>query len=553
MKKILLLLLFGLFLFATAFAQEPKTSFFKLFTWGEGAAQGVSYETEEMISRYIAIEDGYVIQQYAHSNINNVLMSRFSKIDFDFNEQWRVDFDGFDSLDGSWYRPLPYNETQHDIIIEDKLYTVFDCKIDSVRGQVYQVIDVNTGEKLYTRLLKTGEDGLSRQNSFYQYQDSLFMFAGWASYGFPFVPTIHIMNRKGEIVEKIIIDEFVLPYPRSIKLIKVKPKEGGFDFLYRKIEEGGAFPPNKFYSGSLDSFGFVKNQEELGVLNLFGLTKTYRSGVSVQLDNGNRFVVANLDTNIVNNKSSDLYATFLLEPNGSLIKDSIYNLSPDQTAPTIQDTAYLVGGICKLKNGHVVVAGSIETFTEADDNSLELFIIKYDETGEFLWRRRYDPFPLTNSVTISSSSSLNQIRVSQVHEDKDGGILIGGQMEYLFLSNFQFGYTGAGFLLKLGSDGCFDGDCSGILLANEDPLFDKQKISVNLYPNPVVAELTIEVLGAQSYDVEVLSLDGQVLFAKANIQQSRQALLTRKWPQGIYFVQVKAGSRTFVKSVHVVR
>ncbi|HHB79365.1 MAG TPA: T9SS type A sorting domain-containing protein, partial [Saprospiraceae bacterium] len=279
-----------------------------------------------------------------------------------------------------------------------------------------------------------------------------------------------------------------------------------------------------------------------------------RQSVETNLDNGNRFLIGMMDTIVHYNETqlSAIYATFLLDSNGILIKDSLYNLTPDPIFPInqgfLQDTIYNVGNICKLSTGEVVVAGSMETFNMVEDNSLILFLVKYSADGEFLWRKHYNPFEITGAL------DLNRIWVSQVHEDKDGGILLNGKISYLFdsIAGYPDVYTASGYLLKLDKDGCYNGDCDGGLLLDTDDVLVSSGLDFKLFPNPVSDILNIQYNEEPDYELKIMTSDGRIQYAEQSVKQTNKEIETKDWPQGIYFVLVQSNNKMAVKTINVV-
>ncbi len=182
MKNILII--FTLFFGVLLNAQMPKANFFKLVEWGEGALPQFRLHASfnDELTRLTPLDDGYLLEYIAMSETTIRPMIRFSKIDFDLNEIWRLDILGESSVGNDVYSIyLRQDDAQEDIIIDGKLYTLFASSINfpnGYDGQVYHVIDIETGELLYAKLLKNGQDGLYVRSGFYRYQDSLFMFTG---------------------------------------------------------------------------------------------------------------------------------------------------------------------------------------------------------------------------------------------------------------------------------------------------------------------------------------------------------------------------------------
>ncbi len=544
-------------------AQTPMNHFFKLIEWGEGAHQNLLVKEKEHISRLIPLEDGYLIEYNAISEGLKQMM-RITRLDFDLNVIWETEFDGTNKVGDDYFEIyVTHEETQNDIIIDDQLYSLSRCAFyenssSHYDGLLYYTIDMNTGELLFSKLLWDSSEGLYQKRGFYRYQDSLFMFSGWES-ELPLVAPldckIHILNRSGEVVKKIDLPDIS---GGSKKVVKLSPKEGGFNILYTDYvgsEDKGT--PLILYSGALDSMGNLLYADSLNHLAFSNAIPglVYRGGLETTLDNGNRFVVVQVDTtrrdDLVN--FSVIYRTFLLNPDGKILKDSIYNLSPNSSLPlppgVAQDTFYNVGNICKAADGTVYVAGGIETFYENEDNYMDLFVAKYDETGTFLWRKHYKPFEFLGSFKY------NEIWVTQIHEDKDGGIVLCGKIGYLVdtVSSYPDNYTYSGFILKLGVDGCYGDNCGGQLLDVGEPLLKLSGLEVHLYPNPVVSDvLNVEVVDSP-YDLEIMDVEGKVFFSKEHIQTNKKEINTKKWPEGLYFVKIKVANQIAVKTINITR
>ncbi len=562
MKTIFFIL--GLFFTCTMSAQEPKANFFKLIEWGEGALPKAFLHKSfnDKVIRFIPLDDGYLLEYIASSDSGFLPggfvkpMVRFLRINFNLEEVWRLDVLGGSSVGNDVYTMhLKQDITQDDIIIDGKLYVFFAGATFFANGhsdgQVYYVIDIETGELIYTKLMINGQDGLYERKGFYRYQDSLFMFTGRKNVDAPpFYSKIHIMDRLGNIKDKIPISGTVTTYGG---ILKNRPKPGGFDITFKETPIG-SISEEKLYTGTLDSNGNLVYVDTMDArLETVYWNKIQKQCVETYLDNGNRFMVGMMDTIVQYHETqiSAIYTTFLLDSNGILIKDSLYNLTPNPIFPInqgfLQDTIYNVGNICKLSTGEVVVVGSVETFNLDEDNSLIMFVVKYDAEGEFLWRKHYNPFK------IQGQFEFNRIWTSQVHEDKDGGILIGGKICYLFDTiGYPDGYKASGFLLKLDKDGCYNGDCDGgILLDAKDPLVSSG-LDYKLYPNPVSDVLNIEFTESSSYELRVMTSDGKVQYAEKSVRDAKKEIETKSWPEGIYFILIKSNHKMAVKTVSVV-
>ncbi|MFZ4402254.1 MAG: T9SS type A sorting domain-containing protein [Bacteroidales bacterium] len=84
-------------------------------------------------------------------------------------------------------------------------------------------------------------------------------------------------------------------------------------------------------------------------------------------------------------------------------------------------------------------------------------------------------------------------------------------------------------------------------LTSNIALVEKQEGTIQLYPNPVVDFLNIEVYQtlSQSYVIEILSIDGRYVYKeKINGQNKGCQINVSVLPQGMYFCKVNNGITT---------
>ncbi len=208
--------------------------------------------------------------------------------------------------------------------------------------------------------------------------------------------------------------------------------------------------------------------------------------------------------------------------------------------------AYSYGGavassVCTDVSGKIILAGYFNTpsltigsvtFTNADNsgNTSDLFIVKYDTTGNILWAK--------------SAGGINSDQANSITADASGNIFTAGLFyspaitfgSTTLTNASSFGNTYDIFIAKL--------DSATITGNNEIENLAK---GVLLFPNPANNFFTI-ALGSTNEEVEITITDitGKIIYSVSEIEKQSIKVNTKDFAEGIYLVKIQ--SEDFLKT-----
>ncbi len=518
-------IIFLLFIGNLAFSQTPEPYFLYFYEWGEGGQTNLSFKVDQVSSVEIT-KDGYLFDLRALC-LSGRICHRYQKIDFEGNVQWEYDFN---NLDTSF---IGTSDAQENWVIDDKFYTLSRATLQgNERLLQYAIFDVDSGE-LEKRKLYLGSDlGLRGLGYFYPYQDSLFIFgqSHEVEEGRD-VPAFRFMNRAGEIVGSVDANSY---FDDNNTLTTHFKENATGDFNIITVQRDYFSTEAGFlYTGTCSSNGQKKTHFATGDHTAGGYPR------EVTFDNGNRFLVAGIDTlwdDLF--EESNFFKTYYLKPNGEIIKDSLYHFG---------DTTYYMTDVMLCENGDALILGNARTDLIITDDDGAIFLMRVNPQGEIIWHKKYSPF-------LFSPSSRNFVKAMQIEEDWDNGILIVGNVSRL-LDPVTDERERTGFLLKLDQNGCYGADCNGgnILLSNKAPIPITLLPKVNIYPNPASDFLQITTTSKEEYTWRLYNSQGQIIQQDFQTQRDATSINTGHLHNGTYFLQIQFTNGVVNKQVLILR
>lgn len=200
-----------------------------------------------------------------------------------------------------------------------------------------------------------------------------------------------------------------------------------------------------------------------------------------------------------------------LDKNGQLIQQKMLH-SP-------KNSEIEVFGLKAGKGDYFFLHGSYNDI----EGSHRGLITKFSNIGDTLWTHSYE----------HPDYSYNDIahRVYDIIEQDNGDIVALGEIT-------PVGEQGKIWLFRVNANGCFSSaPCETIVSSTIEskPLLNPQNLS--LFPNPTIDELTIALTTSSIANIEILDVNGAVLFNKS-MDAKDYALNVQGWPSGMYLVKV---------------
>jgi hypothetical protein len=182
--------------------------------------------------------------------------------------------------------------------------------------------------------------------------------------------------------------------------------------------------------------------------------------------------------------------------------------------------------IKKLIDGNYLAIGGTydSTYTDGQPFKNTGWLIKFNESGNLIWQRRY-----FNTTDMPGQTNY----LYDFVELADGGIVAAGERIDWFTD-----YPQQGWLLRLDSYGCLVPGCQTVgVKENEDVSH-----YLSLYPNPFTDQLQIYFNAPNefgSYSFKLLSFEGRLLNSVSGLQNNTTySLNTEVLPKGIFLVQL---------------
>jgi len=269
------------------------------------------------------------------------------------------------------------------------------------------------------------------------------------------------------------------------------------DITYALFVETENNPNNNsliYYRGIL-KFNLQKEKEIIFLTDLENLYNPVGSNLEI-FQNGNYV--------FINQNGEHFMAPKIqcFSPTGDLLWEYIYEYQLNQH--TLLDLKI-------LEDESIVICGEYASIGE--DILSVGFIMKLNNTGEFLWSRYYSAGKYADNVHESLAgkerfSSLNGLIVEEDY------IYLTGRASNLDLFNEEFYNHSDIWLLKVDKDGCYIPDClswQNVSSTNELLLSENENIS--LYPVPTSGVLNIKHIGNQLYQTIIIyDLQGQPIY-----------------------------------------
>jgi len=534
-------------------AQTPPPYFYQLLEWGEGGPTILGIK-DEIICEIEPVNNGYIFELIVPCPEGPpCTLYRFARVDYDWNVLWQVDFTGYDTLSyqntNYVFRGVLKNATVEAIVIEDTYYAILAISTETgQRGYIFIGINIETGE--ITHFTPKVEYDISSYDggSFFRYKDSLFIYTRNIQLGNnSFVPAMQKYDKNGQFEEEVILWGLWNEDYNAVSLGTLEEREDGLiNITYWKRPTGassGSFSVP--HAGVIDIEGNLiadySMQDHLASL-VFPINHN-----SVTLDNHNRIYAGNIDTSWQNTGSfSSLFKVFLLGPNGNVVKDTtlwdLPNIPPGLPHTPLPDTIISLTDILLHSSGSVIMGGVIETPPIIYDNWRLPLLLKVDTLGHILWRKYYNPMPFPYSQNI--------MRVLEIEEDLDGGILMTGDISW-YNDTVAIDLSRYAFILKVDANGCYGTNCNGgdFLVSTQQPqrIISLPYISYSIFPNPASEYVQLELGNLENplpqeefpYKLKIYDIQGNVRFEKEDIFNPQQLINLQKWPAGSYFLQVK--------------
>lgn len=522
--------IFLLFILTANFltAQTPESHFLYLYDWGEGGITYINIKVDQIRS-IDRVEDGYIFMLGAFCIEGENACIKYQKIDFSGNEEWTYEFNAVDTAF------IGSTGAQKNWVIDNKLYTLGRFYLGPDYEEVaiqYAVFDMELGDLEIKKQYLSEDIGLKGLGYFYPYQDSLFIFGqSHEVENGRNVPAFRVINRQGEIIRSVNANSYFQKNNTFTTNFK-ENSQGTFNIITVQrdyFDTSAGF----LYAGTCSVNGNKLGHYPTGDHTLGGSPR------EITFKNGNRFLVANIDTawNDIFDETN-IFKTYYLNPIGQVLKESLYDLG---------DTTYEATDVMLCENGDALIVGNARTPFNIFDNRANIFLIRIDSLGNTIWHKKYNPYLFDNT-------SENSIQVVQLKEDWDNGILITGNISRLTdtITGDQERY---GYILKLDQNGCYGTDCDGgdILLDNKAPVFITPLPSVEVYPNPTDTYFTLEVSTLSSYSWSLYNALGHEVKHGHGKGDLPLTITTEQIPPGIYFLRVQLEEGFTTKQIIISR
>ena len=168
---------------------------------------------------------------------------------------------------------------------------------------------------------------------------------------------------------------------------------------------------------------------------------------------------------------------------------------------------------------------------------LATFIVKYDFLGNVLWAKTTDGGNSSNGGTSVADATNGDVYISGFFDHSEGAVIFGNDtLTNHIYPDFVLNYTDI-FLAKLSNSGAYIHET-------------EQKNSITVYPNPSNSNFMISGLPA-SGQIQIINSMGQTV-KKADIG-SHAAMSFTLTESGIYFIRVITGNESVTKKVVVCR
>ncbi len=191
--------------------------------------------------------------------------------------------------------------------------------------------------------------------------------------------------------------------------------------------------------------------------------------------------------------------------------------------------------ISAASNGSMIVTGffgsssiTFGTTVLTNVGGFDIFIVKYDDSGNINW---------VQSIAGTSSEICNGI-----FNDANGNVLVTG---YFQSDSITFGTT---ILNNVGNLDIF------IAKLNSSTGISEQIPNNNLtpYPNPSTDYITINTNSNKKQVITITDITGQLIYSTTTLSD-KTIINTKDFPQGVYAVQVQAGNAVQIMKVVVAR
>lgn len=83
----------------------------------------------------------------------------------------------------------------------------------------------------------------------------------------------------------------------------------------------------------------------------------------------------------------------------------------------------------------------------------------------------------------------------------------------------------------------------------ETPLLNAPDAFVQIYPNPAQDRLTIAATGTEIEEIELISLQGQLLFRQTEIHKAKFPMSLHGFAPGMYFARIQTKSGMTVQRI----
>jgi len=240
-------------------------------------------------------------------------------------------------------------------------------------------------------------------------------------------------------------------------------------------------------------------------------------------------------------------------PNGAILWDGtiVYNsreqfnkaeklrgIGPDSTIVWWHDPTDVTGQTRDFRKLHTISDGSILGVGQFGNRNVEPsiwevpWITKAGDDESQIWERAYYAFRENGDTQFG--------RFRDAVELEDGSLMVLGGVSPLPGQGWEV------LLARLDADGCLEPDC-GVFNDITSYLTSTKtidKIDLEIYPNPVVDELQIEI-GEIPEKIEIYDLGGRLLIEAKNISNVNVEILQK----GIYIVKVVVNGKIGVKEI----
>lgn len=192
-----------------------------------------------------------------------------------------------------------------------------------------------------------------------------------------------------------------------------------------------------------------------------------------------------------------------------------------------------------LSDGNFIGAGESVTEPGSEPRQRTGWLYKFSPEGEPIW----EVLPHLPFLPLSENHIGNFAGVGEL---SSGSIVAAGEV----VGNGQKHI----WLVKVTADGCLDTLCSMVSPVGE--IRPEPEVAFSLYPNPASGPLRLAWAGAPPAQEGLMRLfraNGQVVWRKQTRLEREMTLDIGGLPEGLYFLQVQAGSRAWVERLVVRR